>query len=131
MAMKLKKLLYEVKFDSNKREKIYLQYMHNLRKAAYRGHPVAQYELGQQYEDINSMGFNPKYNPQKCFYWYKKACQGNCGSACNNLASLYEGEKKYAKALKCYEKAAELGDIFARKNYTMLLKEIKKNKLLE
>jgi TPR repeat protein len=112
-----------------KREKMYKQYLHLIRKAAYLGHPDAQYDLGQQYEDMNYLSIhNSNYNPKKCIYWYTKACLQNHAEACNNLAAFYETgngcKKDLKKALSLYKKSSELGYSIGKKNYNIMLRQI-------
>jgi uncharacterized protein len=110
-----------------KREKVinHAKYIALIRKAAYKGNPDAQYELGLNYEDQNYFIPNPMYNLKKRFYWYSKAAEMNHPEACNNLASLYEkGEgvkKNMKKALFFYKKAYQLGCSYAKNNYKLLL----------
>ncbi len=117
--------------DEQKRE-MYAGYLTLLKKAAYAGHPEAQFQLGQQYEDIGYWGMNnPMYNPKKSFYWYTKACAANVAEACNSLASAYEtgaGCKKDIKtALALYKRATELGCKHASRNYKLMLKQVRKS----
>jgi TPR repeat protein len=117
--------------DSLTKVDLYKEYKRLIRKAAYLGNAEAQYELGLTYEDIYIFGRNPDYNPSKARYWYKKACEGNCAAACNNLASSYDtglgGEKDPQLALELYKKAADLGDILAKKNYKKQILFMRKN----
>lgn len=124
-AKKLIHLLYTVEYSKLQKTKKYKEYLSLLRKAAYSGHPEAQFELGQHYEDINFWSVNnPNHNPEKCKYWYAKACKGGHGPACNNLASIYGVEKQHSKALKHFKKAADLGDVLGKKNYALMLKQM-------
>lgn len=126
-AEKLIHLLYTVKYNQKQKIEKYEEYLMLLRRAAYSGHPKAQFELGQHYEDMNFWGFNnPEYDIKKCKYWYVKACKGGYGLACNNLASIYESEKQYSKALKHYKKAADLGDVLGKQNYALMVKQMAK-----
>jgi len=119
--------IYETLNESKKR-KLYTEYIFHLRKAAYAGHGRAQWELGQEHEDINCFGPNPNYDPKRCLYWYTKACNNNIAEACNNLASLYGTgtacKVNNRKALSLYKKAADLGDDLAKNNYRQLKKEL-------
>ena len=116
--------------DVNKKNEIYKEYLHSLRKLAYKGHPESQYDLAQHYEDMGVMGWpNPFENISKKFYWYTKAANNNHAAACNNLADMYErGEgctQNIRKALELYKKSASLGDSLGKKNYKHMLKQIK------
>lgn len=108
---------------------MYDLYVKTLRKSAYLGYPLAQYDYAQLYENINFGGLNQNYSPKKCIYWYKKACMSNIPAAFNNLAGFYENgegvEKDMNRALELYKKAMELGDSNGRGNYRILLKQMK------
>lgn len=111
--------------------KLYNQYLEMIRKAAYKGHIEAQYDLAQQYENMSFLGIpNPMHNPAKCIYWYSKACLNNHSAACNNLAALYElGEgrqKDLNKALQLYKKSADLGYSIGKQNYKKMLRDLAK-----
>lgn len=100
-----------------------------IRVAAYQGHPDAQFELGQQYEDVSFLGVeNPYHDSQKMFYWYTKACNNNHAEACNALAIMYESgvscQKNINKALSLYKKSSELGSSLGQKNYKLTLKQL-------
>ena len=120
--------LYDEYMETEEKKKVYEEYIKVLRKAAYAGHGLAQFELGQQYEDIYYFGVNVNCSPRKSFYWYVKACENNIGCACNILATYFERglacEKDKEKALLLYEKASLLGDKLAKKNYKLLQKEL-------
>jgi TPR repeat protein len=130
-AKSLHKKMY---FSSNKltqddQKKLYALYFKLIKKAAYKGHLEALYDLGQQYEDIGYLGIiNPHYNPKKCVYWYTKACQLGHAEAYNNLSSFYEKgegcEKNLNYALALLKKSAELGSTLGRKNYSIMLKQM-------
>ncbi len=110
--------------------KLYKKYLLLLRRAAYIGHPEAQYDLAQQFEDMNYLYLNnPNYNPEKSFFWYEKATIKNHPAACNNLAFLYETgkgcNKNLRKALVLYKKSADLGDPIGKKNYKIMLRQMK------
>jgi TPR repeat protein len=125
-------ILHNFYASKDKLEKsiLYSEYLHLIRKAAYYGNSEAQYELGQTYEDINAIGFNPKCNFIKARYWYGKACKQNQPDACNNLASMYDngigGVKDLKMALILYKKAMDLGNVLAKKNYKLHRKQLKK-----
>ena len=132
-AKKINDRLYSKSLETREKVLLYKEYISLLRKAAYKGNSEAQFELGQQYEDINYWGENQNHNPRKCLYWYTKACEKNHAEACNSLAHLYEvGEginKNVNKALRYYKKSADLGSEIGRDNYKLLLQEINlKNK---
>lgn len=120
--------LYNATLTNAQKMALYEQYLYKLRKAAYRGYGMAQFDLGQHYEDMNYFGKNPDFDPRKCFYWYEKACDNKVGAACNNLASYYEQglacvmDKK--KALNLYKQSADLGDPLGKRNYKLLKKEL-------
>lgn len=126
------KILDDFYASKDKLEKpiLYAEYLCLIRKAAYNGNAEAQYELGQTYEDITAIGVNPKCNFAKARYWYEKACKQNCSGACNNLASMYDngigGVKDLKMALILYKKAMDLGDILAKNNYKLHLRQLKK-----
>lgn len=129
---KLYKGEYELEGKLYSCESLYRKYLFFLRKSAYAGFTKALYELGQTYEDINFWGINPHYSPKKCIYWYEKAITKNHPAAHNNLAGFYEkGEgipQDINKALELYKKAGELGDTSGKKNYKIMLKQIKEGK---
>jgi TPR repeat protein len=125
--------LYESKFSEKEKKTKYMQYLSTLRKLAYQGNTDAQYDLAQHYDDISFWGIpNPYYNVSKKYYWYSKAASNNHAAANNNLADMYErGEgcsMDIKKALELYKRAAELGDVCGKKNYKLLLKQIKTEK---
>ncbi len=114
-----------------KKRNLYKKYLSLLRESAYSGHLEAQYDLGQQYENISFLGMpNPKYNPKKCIYWYTKASKGGHAEAYNNLAHLYETgqgcQRNLQRALKLYKNSAELGSLHGKKNYKIMLKDMSK-----
>ncbi len=79
-------------------------------KAAKRGEPEAQFNLGVMY----STGQGVKQDSKKAVKWYRKAAdQEHVGAQCN-LALMYkdgQGVKQDSKkAVKWYRKAAEQGD---------------------
>jgi TPR repeat protein len=128
-AIQIHAKMYNQSISGSKKISYYTEYLALLRSAAYKGHREAQYDLGQQYEDMNYLNLNnPKYNPKKCIYWYTKSCMQNYAAACNNLAYLYEtgaGCRKNLKlALQLYKKAADLGYEIAKDNYRIMLKQI-------
>ena len=125
--------LYEVKASEDEKKIRYAQYLNTLRKLAYNGNSEAQYDLAGHYEDMGFWGLqNPYHNIRKKFYWYTKAANNNHAAANNNLADMYErGEgcvQNIKKALGLYKRATELGDIYGKKNYKLLLKQIKTGK---
>ena len=125
--------LYEIKSSDEDKKIKYAKYLNTLRKLAYNGNSEAQFDLAGHYEDIGFWGVpNPYHNIRKKFYWYTKAANNNHATAHNNLANMYEkGEncvQNIKKALELYKRAAELGDILGRKNYKLLLKQIKLEK---
>ena len=125
IAQKLLNELYagSLKTKVKKRE-LYNKYFYLLQKSAYLGNAVAQFEYGLEFEDVYYFGLNPKHNPKRSFYWYKKACENNVGSACNNLASYYESgiacKQDKEKALSLYKRASTLGEEIGEKNYKTL-----------
>lgn len=131
-AMAVHKKMYEVsgQIKEGKRKVIYNEYLNLLRRAAYLGHPEAQYDLGQQYETMNYLSIeNPKYNPAKCIFWYTKASAQNHAAACNNLATFYESgegcEKDLEKALALYKRSADLGYSPGKKNYKIMKRQMR------
>lgn len=128
-AGKIINRLYDESLCERIKHELYEEYVSLLRRSAYLGNPEAQFELGQTYEDINFWGDPTLYNPKKLFYWYQKACEGNYGEACNSLAHMYElgvvVERDLQKALKLYEKASLLGSDTGKRNYKLMLKQLK------
>jgi TPR repeat protein len=119
------------KYLDTEKASIYKIYLKKLRKLAYIGNSLAQYDLAQHYEDNGYLGYpNPKFNNNKRFYWYIKAAENDSGEAYNNLADLFERgdgcEKDLEKALLYYKKSMDLGYNVAKKNYTKMLKDLKK-----
>lgn len=117
--------------DEEEQNLLYFRYLGLIKKAAYKGHTEAIYDLGQQYEDVGYLGIpNPMYNARKCVYWYKKACEGNHPEACNNLATFYESgngcDKDLNKALALYKRSADLGYSIGKKNYKIMTKDMSK-----
>ncbi len=134
-ALYLYNKIYFLSKDLSKTEKLKLhkKYVELIRKCAYSGNPKAQFDLGQEYENMNFVSINnPNFNAKKRFYWYKKAVEQNHAEACNNLAHLYEtgeGCKKNIKlALRLYKKSANLGYDIGKKNYKIMLKQLGKAK---
>ena len=122
--------LYGSKLSREAKRAKYMQYLSALRKLAYNGNPEAQYDLAQHYDDIGFWGMpNPYHNINNKFYWYTKAANNNHAAANNSLADMYErGEgctQSIKKALELYKKCASLGDSLGKKNYKLLLKQIK------
>jgi len=116
--------------DKDEKNKLYQQYISALRKLAYYGNAEAQFYLACHYEDSGTMGDpNPYHSIPKKFYWYTKAADNNDGSACSNLAIMYEKgegcEKNIKKALELYKKSAKLGNYAGKLNYKIMLKQIK------
>lgn len=116
--------------DSNQR-KLYFKYLKLIRKAAYIGNLESQYDLAQQYETMSFLDMNnPMFNAAKRIYWYTKACDQNHDEACNNLASIYElGEGcdiDLNRALELYKKSSYLGSPNGKKNYKIMLKDLRK-----
>ncbi len=116
--------LYKNKATIESTTNLYNEYFKYLKKAAYKGHPIAQFEYGQQFEEYNFFGVNPNYDAKKCFFWYSKACSANISDACNSLAILYEsgvaGIKDIEIARELYNKAIYLGNKLAAKNLRTL-----------
>jgi TPR repeat protein len=99
------------------------------RRAAYKGNPNAQFDLGLQYEEGGVL----KDDPKRAFYWYLKAAKKDHPAACNNVGYCYnhaDGVKKNPReAIKWYKKGADLGDPLAKKNLARSLRDLKsKNK---
>ena len=122
--------LYSRQYRRGKEEeKAYKLYFLALRNSAYLRHPEAQYEFGQQFEDIGFMGMNnPNYNPKKAVYWYTKASLQNHAAACNNLAHHYElgigCQKNLNKAFALYKKSAELGYQLGKNNLRIMKRQM-------
>lgn len=118
-------------FSAIEKEKLYRTYFKLLKKAAYLGHIESQYDYAQQFENISFLGVeNPIYNPQKCIFWYTKACNKGHAEACNNLAIFYEKgegcEKDLNMALKLYKQSAVLGSPNGKKNHKIMIKDLTK-----
>lgn len=132
LALELHKKMY---FDDrnllqDEQWELYNQYLKALRKAAYLGHKEAIYDLGQQYEDIGYIGIpNLNYSPQRCIYWYSKACNMGHPEACNNLSAFYEQGKgckqDIQKAVELLKRSAELGSSLGKRNYKLIINQIK------
>jgi TPR repeat protein len=132
-AIEIHKILYSRGGELNESEKtkLYNRYFALIKKAAYLGHSEGLFDLGQQYEDISFLGIpNPLYNPQKCVYWYSKACKNGHAEACNNLAHLYEkGEGCHQNlnlAFQLYQRSADLGSPNGKKNYKIMRRDLSK-----
>lgn len=125
-------LLYNDESLSREDKKIlYHEYLKLLRKTAYKStNPDAMYELALTYEDINFWGVNKSYAPNRCFYWYSKACNLNHADACNSLATMYlrgiSCQKNVKTSLVLFEKALRIdsASLHIRNNYISLLHEI-------
>jgi len=129
---KLRLSFHDIK-DNNELNFIYSKYLSQLRKLAYNGNAKAQFYLAGHYEDSGTMGDpNPYHSISKKFHWYTKTANNNDGTACNNLAIMYEKgeecEKNIKKAFELYKKSAELGDYAGKLNYKIMLKQIKSGK---
>jgi TPR repeat protein len=115
--------------SGEEKRKLYSEYLKLLRKSAYLGNHKAQFHLGMTYEDTNYWGINPNYDPEKCVYWYQKACEGNISDACNSLGTFYEKgigcEQNLELAKIMYQKAIRLGNKLAKNNYRIFRKQIK------
>ena len=109
----------------------YPKYLQILRRLAYSGNAIAQFELGQHYDEINYLGVNENCDKKKAFYWYSKACESNISDACNEIAIMYElGEvvsKDLSKAVFFYKKAIDLGLSIAKDNLDDLYIKSKSN----
>lgn len=119
--------IYNKQGNSDNLKSLFEKYFKLLREAAYQGHPLAQYNYAQQFEDIGILGMNnPIFNYSKSFYWYKKAAINDVPEALNSLGYCYEFglgcSKDLTKAYECYKKSSELGYNIAKKN----LKQFKK-----
>jgi len=81
-----------------------------LTKSAEQGYPMAQYELGWQYEVCSDM--------EKAVYWWRKAAENGDICGIESLADYYyDGEKTepdYEEAVKWYRKGAEMGDTYSQ-----------------
>ncbi|HEY2580232.1 MAG TPA: tetratricopeptide repeat protein [Mucilaginibacter sp.] len=136
-AYAMAKAIHEKMYDtalgltSEENRTLYAQYFELIKKAAYLGHMEGLYDMGSQFEDIGYLGIpNPMYNPEKCVYWYTKACQKGHAEACNNLSNFYalgKGCKQdFDLALELLKRSAELGSVLGKKNYKMKLQDIGK-----
>ena len=131
LAMVIHKEMYAKSHNVDEQKKLHAQYFELIKRAAYQGHIESIYDMGNVYEDIGYLGIpNPLYNPEKCVYWYTKACQKGHAEACNNLAALYESgkgcEQNWGKALDLYERSAKLGSPNGKKNYKIMLRDMSK-----
>jgi len=107
----------KIQLDVDSKKRLYLDYLTLLKESAYKGYPEAQFELALHYEEINFFGINPNFNSEKCKYWHNKACKSGVAEACNNLAIIYENEKKMDLAEEFYRKAIKLGSVNAKNNF--------------
>ena len=127
-ARKIQSELYDENLETKEKITLYKNFIELIRKAAYRGNSEAQFELGQHYEDLNYWGGNPNYNPDKCVYWYTKACDNDHAEACNCLANCYElgegVEKNLYTALRLFERSAILGSTSGYENHKLLLSDL-------
>lgn len=131
----IKSRLYAGNIEPAEKRKLYNHYIDLLAQAADKGSNEAQFQLGQHFEDINYWGVNPDFNPEKCVYWYTKACDNNHAEACNSLAHCYElgsgVEKSLSTALSLYEKSAILGSQLGQDNHQLLKKELNRPPLIQ
>lgn len=95
---------------------------HWYRKAADRGHIVAQYALGQIYDE----GHGIQANDAEAVYWYRKSAEGGFPDAQNALGVMYvdgTGVKRdLEQAVVWFKRAADQGDPDARHNLEQLQK---------
>jgi len=136
-AFALAKMIHEKMYQTSsgltydEKMELYDQYFKLIRKAAYKGHTEALFDMGQQFEDIGFPGMpNPMYNAKKCVYWYTKASEKEHAEACNNLATFHEkGEgckKNLDLALSLYKRSADLGSPSGKKNYKIMIRNLAK-----
>lgn len=120
-----KEKYYEGK--QKEKQKKYDKYLELLRIAAETGHIEAMYNYGMTYDTTSAMTRhgNPRYSPEECFYWYKKASDAGHAEAHINLSFFYdEGivvKKDEKKALFLNKRAARLGAKYGRINYLFTL----------
>ncbi|MDM1380721.1 tetratricopeptide repeat protein [Myroides marinus] len=105
--------------DFSQMIKWYNVYIDLIRKSAYVGYPLAQYELGLHYEIRYFFGLNPHYDPVKSEYWYIKACDANVGDACNNLALMYYENGKEEEVKELFLKRIRLKSKLAKSNFKL------------
>ncbi|MEH8120046.1 tetratricopeptide repeat protein, partial [Aeromonas allosaccharophila] len=83
-------------------------------KGEYRGNALAQYTLGQMYEE----GLGEAQNYGRAVGWYRKAAEQGDVAAQNSLGRMYEKgqgvEEDYQQAAVWFRKAAEQGDAGAQ-----------------
>jgi TPR repeat protein len=121
------------KLTINQKTTMYNKAISLLRKAAYLGNPLAQFEYALSFYETNTCLTlnNPNYNPKKLVYWYTKASDGDNGEACNSLGYLYETgtgcQKSLLKAIALYKKSAELGCNLGNISYKLMLKQVFKD----
>ncbi len=70
------------------------------------GDSGSQINLGNFYLD----GIGLKPNRALALYWYRRAYQRGERCAANNMGIVFRDEKKYAQALRWFERAVDLGD---------------------
>ena len=83
-------------------------------KAAMKGHPRAQFNLGHCYES----GKGVPQNNEEAVKWYRKAAEDGLADAQDSLGFCFEnGEgvpQDFCEAVKWYRKAAEQGNVYAQ-----------------
>lgn len=97
-----------------KEERDYIKAFNIYTKLAQSGNVIAEYELGNCYE--NGMGTIVDY--KQAIIWYEKAASKNYPQALNALGLLYRKgigvEENHEKAFNYFSKSYELGNIFGQ-----------------
>jgi len=75
--------------------------------AAHLGSSDAMYYLGICY----LQGFGCEPDSATAMIWLNKAMDNGSAAACNLIGDLYEAREEYTDAVRCYEKAVELGSL--------------------
>lgn len=99
-----------------------------LRKAAYVGHPQAQFDLACFYQyGVYVNGNFYFYNEDKMLYWMKKAAHALYPDAAENMALLYESNPQIQDLQKAKEYYALFDEITGQKmskNRKLFLKQL-------
>jgi TPR repeat protein len=95
-------------------QKDYAQALSWFRKAADQGDAIAQFMVGDMYDD--GIGVTPDYG--QALSWYRKAADQGYAGAQNNLGVMYQRghgvPQDYQQAMMWYRKAADQGDANAQ-----------------
>ena len=94
---------------SGKKEELTIAYEY-LNKAISLGNIAALNTLGLMY--LNGI-YPLNKNIESAIYYFEKAANNNYAYSYNNLGKIYENEKKYKEAFRCYLESANLGESWA------------------